>query len=315
MYFKHTNTDYNNLVEWIEKPVQFLSRQLKFLIVIIPLSILSTCAAVYFIIEFLFLGNLQGVVPLTISFLINAVVLTRLKPFAEEVLKNIHNNVKILHAFQSLIVRIESEKFHSNILQQLQSVLRRNNDSAAFEIRKLKSILDVFQLRGSKIQFSHFFYTIFNNLWFLDYYLIILTEKWKYKNGRFLREWASALGEIEVLDSLAGSNYSNPSYAFPEITEEPYHIHFEMIGHPLISSGQRVCNHFGLRDRGEIAMITGSNMAGKSTFLRTVGINLVLALWAHPVARSRGGCRTSNYFPVCGLKIIWKKVFLLFMQN
>lgn len=288
MHFKHTKSDYNKLLAWIEKPIQLLPRQSKYLIVIVPLSILSTSAAVYFFIQFLLLGNFAGIVPLTITLLVNALVLRRVRSLAEEILENIHRDIKILGGYQSLIIKIELEKFHSKILQQLQSALSHNNYSAASEINKLKKILEIFQLRGRKRELNHQFYSAFNNLWFLDVYLIILTEKWKYKNGSYLRGWNSAVSEFEVLSSLAGFHYSNPSFTFPEIKEESYSIHFEMLGHPLISPEKRVCNHFSLNGRGEIAMITGSNMAGKSTFLRTVGVNLVLALMGAPCCAKSG---------------------------
>jgi DNA mismatch repair ATPase MutS len=172
----------------------------------------------------------------------------------------------------------------------LQSAFRQHSYSAAIEINMLKKILGIFQLRGTKGDSiaSNKFYPIFNIFWLLDIYLIILTEKWKYRNKSYLKSWASAVSEFEVLSSLAGFHYSNPSFTFPEIKEEPYSIHFEMLGHPLISPESRVCNHFNLNGRGKIAMITGSNMAGKSTFLRTVGVNLVLALMGAPCCAKSG---------------------------
>ena len=97
-----------------------------------------------------------------------------------------------------------------------------------------------------------------------------------------------AVSEFEVLNSLSGFAYSNPEYTFPKITEAPYTINFEMLGHPLIKSDTRVSNSFQLQGHGKIAMITGSNMAGKSTFLRTVGVNLILALMGAPCCARSG---------------------------
>jgi DNA mismatch repair ATPase MutS len=288
MEFKHTRNDYDKLLAWMEKPVRFLQRQSKYLLLIIPLSILSTGAVIYFFIEFLFLGNLLGAVPLAIMLLVNGLVLTTVRPLAEEILENIQRDIKILNAYQSLIMKVELEKFNSKILQRLQTATRRNNHSAAAEINRLKRILEVFQLRGRKRELNHQFYSAFNNLWFLDVYLIILTEKWKNKNGSSIDVWVSAISEFEVLSSLAGFHYSNPTFTFPDIKDDSYSIHFEMLGHPLISAKKRVCNGFSLNGRGEIAMITGSNMAGKSTFLRTVGVNMVLALTGAPCCAKYG---------------------------
>lgn len=288
MEFTHTKSDYAKLLAWMEKPVWFLQRQLKYLLLIIPLSILSTSAAIYFFIEFLFLGNPLGAIPLIITFLVNGLVLRMVRPLAEEILENIDRDIKILNAYQSLIMKVESEKFNSEILQRLQAAMRRNDHSAATEINKLKRIFEVFKLRGTKRELNHQFYSVFNNLWFFDIYLIILTEKWKNKNGSSIGVWVSAISEFEVLSSLAGFHYSNPNFAFPDIEDASYRIHFEMLGHPLISAKKRVYNDFSLNGRGEIAIVTGSNMAGKSTFLRTVGVNMVLALTGAPCCAKYG---------------------------
>jgi hypothetical protein len=296
MHFGHTKSDYNKLLAWIEKPIQVLPRRSRYLIAIIPLSIVSTWAAINFFIQFLMLGNFEGIIPLAIISLVNSLVLKTVKPVAEEITENILHNIKILKGYQSLIAKIESGKFNSAILQKLQSALSHSSFSAAGEINALKKTLEVFQLRGRKRELNHFFYSAFNVLWFLDVYLIILTEKWKRKNGSNLKTWASAVSEFEVLSSLAGFHHSNPSFAFPEIKEESYIIRFEMLGHPLISPEKRVCNDFSLIGRGKITMITGSNMAGKSTFLRTVGVNMVLALMGAPCCAKSGQVSNMQVF-------------------
>ena len=290
MHFKNSKSDFNKLLAWIEKPVKLLPNQSKYLIVCISLSVLSTLAVFYYIIHAYSTDSFTYLIPLIVILSVNFFVLRRAKPVAEKIIENTHQNIKILGGYHSLITKIESEKFHSEILRMLQSAFRQNRYSAASEINMLKKILEIFQLRGTKggSIASNKFYPVFNIFWLLDIYLIILTEKWKSRNKSYLKSWASAVSEFEVLSSLAGFHYSNPSFTFPEIKEEPYSIHFEMLGHPLISPESRVCNHFNLNGRGKIAMITGSNMAGKSTFLRTVGVNLVLALMGAPCCAKSG---------------------------
>ena len=184
------------------------------------------------------------------------------------------------------------------MLQKLQSIFSQHNYSAATEISRLKKILETFQLRGVKRQAlgRNLIYVIFNVFWLLDVYWIIQTERWKQRNRPFIKSWASAVSEFEVLSSLAGFSFANPSFTFPEIKEEPYVIRFEMLGHPLISPDKRVCNHFQLDGQGQIVMITGSNMAGKSTFLRTVGLNLVLALMGAPCCAKSGQVSNMKIF-------------------
>ncbi len=290
MQFKNDKSDYNKLLTWIEKPVLLLPHQYKYLIISILLSLLSTAAAAFFIIHVFEADWYVYCLPLLIVLLINHLVIRGVRPISEEIIESTQYNIKVLGGYQSLINKIESENFHSAKLQRLQSTLSRNGYSAASEINKLKKILEIFQLRGTKADSiaKNQFYSVLNIFWLLDIYWIILTEKWKQKNKSYLKGWALAVSEFEVLSSIAGFHYSNPSFNFPEIKEEPYQIHFELLGHPLIDIENRICNNFHLTGRGEIAMITGSNMAGKSTFLRTVGVNLVLALMGAPCCTKSG---------------------------
>lgn len=296
MHFRNAKSDYKKLLDWIEKPVELLPHQTKYLVGSIFLAILATSAAVYFAIQAFAANNFTGVAPLLIILLCNYFVLRKVAHLAEDIIDSTHENVKILGGYQSLIVKIESVKFHSKLLQQLQSTFSHHNFSAASEINKLKKILDIFQLRGTKKSDSNKFYPIFNILWLFDIYWILLTEKWKVRNSSHLRSWAAAVSEFEVLSSLAGFHYANPSFNFPEITKQHYSIHFEELGHPLISPKSRVCNNFDLESRGEIAMITGSNMAGKSTFLRTVGVNMVLAFMGAPCCAKSGHVSSIQLF-------------------
>ena len=91
--------------------------------------------------------------------------------------------------------------------------------------------------------------------------------------------WLEVLSELEAFVSLANFAYLNPDYAFPELAgeEEGFVFHAEALGHPLLPADRKVCNDFAFEKLGEIALITGSNMSGKSTFLKTLGVNLCLA--------------------------------------
>jgi hypothetical protein len=292
MHFTNSKSGYQKLLTWIEKPATLLPDQLKYMSVSVFLALASTAAAVYFVYGMMYYMqdfSLRYILPLIVSLIINSLYLKKLRPVAEDIIDNTHNNVIILGGYQSLITKIESGHFQSEILQRLKSAFSEGTYSAAYEISRLKNILSVFQMKGSKRSVGkNDFYAIFNILWLFDVHLIILTEKWKQKNGPQLRTWAGSVSEFEVLSSVAGFAYSNPSFTFPQIQKEQYSIHFEMLGHPLLNPQRRVSNDFDLDGRGEIAMITGSNMAGKSTFLRTVGINLVLALIGAPCCAKSG---------------------------
>ncbi|MCE7040864.1 MutS-related protein [Dyadobacter sp. CY312] len=294
MHHQNAKSDYNKLLAWIEKPVDLLPRQSKYLIISIILSAISTASLIYYgkhLVEVLRFNqnySFWSMLPLAVSLIVNSRFLKTVRSIAEETVRDTQHNVKILAGYYSLIAKIESEPFESEILKTLQSVFRNGSYSASGEINVLKRILEIFQNRGTKGNFKHQFYPIFNNFWLFDIHLIILTEKWKNKNSQYLKSWVSAISEVEELSSLAGFSYANSTFTFPEIVDEPYVIDFRELGHPLISTQRRVSNDFNLTGRGEIAMITGSNMAGKSTFLRTVGVNLVLALMGAPCCAAHG---------------------------
>lgn len=292
MRFDTEKSDHNKLLAWIAKPVVLLPKKFKYLSVAIILGIFSTAAVVNFVHGLLYhLDNfsLRYIIPLIVILIVNSRVLKRFKVLSEEIIQSTQYNLKILGSYESLIAKVETEQFNSGLLRQLQSSFLAGNYSASKEIGKLKKLLEIFQQRGTKASIGrNDFYKIFNLLWLFDIYFIILTEKWKLKNQSYLRLWIASVSEFEVLNSIAGFSYSNPLYAFPQIEDKPYVINFVELGHPLIHREQRVCNSFNLSGQGEIVMITGSNMAGKSTFLRTVGVNLVLALMGAPCCASVG---------------------------
>ncbi|GAB3269162.1 MutS family DNA mismatch repair protein [Larkinella harenae] len=303
MPFTNAKSDYAKLLNWIDKPVHLLPSRSKHLTVALVLAVLATVAGVVWLrhlVQVIYLNqafSIAYLIPFLFMMVVNSRVLKKVKPLAEEIIENTQQNVNILGGYESLISAIETGSFRAKPLQQLQGTLRQGDYSAVQEIGRLKKILEGFQQRGARNPIGgNAFYSILNSFWLLDIHWIILTEKWKSKNRSHLRNWAWAVSEFEVFSSLAGFSYANPSFTFPEIKEELYWIHFEALGHPLIHAERRVCNDFDLTGRGTIAMITGSNMAGKSTFLRTIGINLVLALMGAPCCAASGQVSTMRLF-------------------
>lgn len=108
---------------------------------------------------------------------------------------------------------------------------------------------------------------------------------WKDQFSKEIKIWLQIIGEFEALNSLANFSYNNPNFVFPEINTHG-EINFEKIGHPLLQSNKRVCNTFVLK-ANEFVILTGSNMAGKSTFLRTLGINMVLVGIGAPICSTK----------------------------
>ena len=102
-----------------------------------------------------------------------------------------------------------------------------------------------------------------------------------------LKDWFEALAEFDVLQSIAGFAHLNPDFKHATFSDSPYYYEAEQLGHPLIQREKRVCNNFRLEGQGKTILITGSNMSGKSTFLRTLGTNAILAFMGAPVCATK----------------------------
>jgi DNA mismatch repair ATPase MutS len=140
-----------------------------------------------------------------------------------------------------------------------------------------------------------------NILFFFDYKHLVWLERWRGGKGQKLPEWFDAVAKIEALSCFANMMYNNPEYAIPEIRDDYFHLEAKDAGHPLIREKERVCNDFMLVGAGKIAIVTGSNMSGKSTFERCIGVNMALALAGAPVCASKfvvSNCQLYTYMRI-----------------
>lgn len=169
----------------------------------------------------------------------------------------------------------------SSLLQQL-----RTSSTQAFA-----SIQELSRLSGLLDQRMNMVVNIFLNSFLLyDLQCLFALEKWKIKNRPFFHQWINCVGSIETLNSLAGFAYNNPDFSKPVVLEHGLSINAAGLAHPLIPARERIANDVELSQKKKLAIITGSNMSGKTTFLRTVGVNLLLAQCGAPV------CATSFSF-------------------
>ncbi|MBO3697577.1 DNA mismatch repair protein MutS [Roseivirga sp. E12] len=285
--FVNANSEYQKLLQWASGENQLLSKKRIYLAGSVVLGLLALVLGLFSFFNSTSEDLKFFLPPFLIVMFINFKVLRKVAPLAEDIIDSTHQNVQTLGGYQMLAQTILSEQFSSERLQALQADLQKDS-SAIEEIGNLRKILTFFQLRGTKRSDNNKFYSFFNLFLLFDIYCILKAEEWKNRNREHIQLWVEAISEFEALNSLAGFAYSNPEFSFPEVKEEPFHIKFETLGHPLIQSKNRICNDFNLTGRGQITMITGSNMAGKSTFLRTVGTNLVLALMGAPCCAKSG---------------------------
>jgi DNA mismatch repair ATPase MutS len=174
---------------------------------------------------------------------------------------------------------IENESFQSGHLQSLQNNLKPTGyTSASASIRDFNNILKKINWRANLL-----INAILQLFFIWDLRLILLMNAWKKKNQHHISQWIKTIAEMEFSISLASLVHNEPDWCFPELDDKYFHFESSAMGHPLIPGENRVSNDFSLEGRGKIALITGSNMAGKSTFLRTIGTNTVLAMMGSPV--------------------------------
>lgn len=177
---------------------------------------------------------------------------------------------KILQQFAGQLKQLEDQSFQSPLLQRLQQGLKAGNDSSSKSISRLASLFNYLETVVNLIVSM-----LLNGLFIFHVHILFRLESWKEKNGSRILEWLRLLGEAESLNSFANLAYNNPSFCTP-IVSKTETIEADNMGHPLIRASKRINNSISFRDQ-RFVILTGSNMSGKSTFLRTLGINLVLA--------------------------------------
>lgn len=160
--------------------------------------------------------------------------------------------------------------------------LHHGEEKSSAIIRRLSKIMDRLDYRLNPLVFLPL-----NTLLFWDLQQIFALEKWKSQYGKNALSWFRVYGEMEALSSLGTLQFNHPDWTFPVIVSDEGVFRSTELGHPLIPAEKRVNSSIEVQGKGQLALITGSNMAGKSTFLRSVGINTVLAMAGAPVcARS-----------------------------
>lgn len=183
-----------------------------------------------------------------------------------------------LFRFQKLINHIEIAEFESEGLQKIQKDFYCDAEAASRALKNLGRITQAFDTR-----LNVFAWLLLNYFLLWDIRQSIRLENWKSKYNKLPKKVFKAIAEMEMLAAFATFNYNRNDLIFPEIIDEGFSIEGKSVGHPLMPEYSRVDNDVLFPSSGQFYVITGANMAGKSTYLRTVGVNLILALSGAPV--------------------------------
>lgn len=186
----------------------------------------------------------------------------------------------ILEKYAQMLFYIRKEKYSTSLMQKLGG----QAGNADEKLRQLASLVSAFDARMNSMT-----NLVVNSLLLYDLQCVYRLEKWKEQHAHGLPAWLETIRETEVLCSMGTFSFNHAGFAFPEINRERK-LSAKGLGHPLLEESERVVNDLHLDDEQSIMIITGANMAGKSTFLRSLGVNVVLALSGAPVCAAEFDC-------------------------
>jgi hypothetical protein len=180
-------------------------------------------------------------------------------------------------AYATLFQIITGQTFTAPLLQRLQATLSAGGLHADEQMRRLVRRMPLVDIRGMM------FFIIIQWLTLWDFHVLWLLERWQRVAGKHARSWLEALGEMEALAALATLTFDHPAWTFPTITPDEPTLHGANLGHPLLAPAACVGSDFSVGPPGTFLLVTGSNMSGKSTLLRALGVNITLAQAGGPV--------------------------------
>lgn len=182
-----------------------------------------------------------------------------------------------LRSYARLLKVIEDHNFQSPLLNHIKSRIAKSGKQPSAITAEFAKLVQQLDIRN-----NFAFMLLIGAYLFWDFRIVFKLKRWKQKYRLLIDIWVDVVAEMEVLSSLATLKYNNPDWVMPKIEDGYFMLETTDIGHPLIPSSQRITNSFSIPESKTI-LLTGSNMAGKSTFLRTLGVNMVLAFSGAPV--------------------------------
>jgi MutS domain V len=260
------------LLRWAEAPNRMRPEWVRWLSVL--LSILAVAGAVLW-------AYLDMATLLILVLLVEAVVRYRFRNSLEEVLHSSELAFRDLGLLSGVLARVEQHSFSSARLQLLQRELSSHELTSSRAIARLRTIVDLSDSRDNLIV------RLLDVPLMYSVQVAFAAERWRRAHGHAVGPWLRAIGEIEALICLAAYSYEHPDDPFPEFVHGAAAFDATGLGHPLLPAATCVRNTVRLGEDTRVLLVSGSNMSGKSTLLRTVGINAVLAMAGAPVRAER----------------------------
>jgi hypothetical protein len=265
----HDDLNQNQLIHWSQEPPHTLSFLVRMMAIVF--ATISTVSFFAWLVGF-------PATPLLISFTLQLIFLFFHRKSVHDIFHSTGQAGSGLEILTQVLSVIETAQFESPSLSELRTQLETEGKAPSKCISRLQSLI-----QGLTNSLQNQFYAPISLFLCLPIHYIHLIEKWRTQTGQKISYWLAAVGEFEAHCSLAGYAFEHPGDIVPEIVESGPTFIGTQLAHPLLSKKQVVRNDISLGKDLSLLMISGSNMSGKSTCLRTVGTNLVLALAGAPV--------------------------------
>jgi DNA mismatch repair ATPase MutS len=261
---------YTTLLRWCSFNSESLSRISVVLSFVLPILLWFTLGLYFITSNIIFLSVFSFIFTVNLGFL---------GLFTKRILlENTQspNIDKVINQNGLLIEIIENKDFESEKLKVLQQKLTTSDGTSSAKIKQLSELFSRMDSIGNIVAA-----VLFNGLFLFHFHNLRAIIQWKKSNALALENWLEVIGEFEMLNSLANFSFNNPQFAFPTLNSN-YEISFSNLSHPLLNENSRIGNDISFNPQA-FTILTGSNMSGKSTFLRSLGVNMVLAGIGAPV--------------------------------
>lgn len=266
-------TFYKTLLQWSVFNSRPLSKVAVFISYLFPALLLSS------FLGYLITSNIVFLSYFSFLFVCNLTILGYfVKRIKMEIAQEDNINV-IISQYSLLVQKIENESFQSEKLIALQQKLNFQNEKASVHLEQLAELFSKMDSIGNFVTAL-----LFNGTFLFNVHVLKSMIAWKKQHAVVLEEWLEVIGEFEMLNSLANFSYNNPEFVYPKLNSN-YEIDFTDLSHPLLNPNSRVGNEVKFHPQS-FMILTGSNMSGKSTFLRSLGVNMVLTGMGSPVCAS-----------------------------
>lgn len=271
------DADPTKLKQWSETRVDLNYR--RWWPLVIALNVVTLATLAYVIAGYVVHGN-GFWTPFVAMLIINRVVLQIVKKRLQALFSGLDEASRNLASLAAILRVLEDERFTAPRLQALRQKLFSNGVRASASIARLGTLCDFEESRHNMMVLPLEFIVLYS------LHVALALQRWRERYAGNIVEWVDSVGDFEALGSLATYAFEHPEDRFPSIssnTQNPGFLAARGLGHPLLPGRDCVRNDVSLGPQGQVLLVSGSNMSGKSTLLRAVGINAVLALMGAPV--------------------------------